>query len=401
MSENITMEEKIIPKSLPPRWDMAESIRNARLLLSYASETGIVLPPEIIKSIVEITHCQESQISSAELVEMETRFLQATEALAKAVSPVTVASLRASYEKRDDTSLIGRFRRLIWRSSPKISLAALSVRRFRLWALCTLILLLFVQIYWVIGFLLTADVAKTLAQDEADKVKKELLLLEQKQLNNRLDELRNAGRGVASNQNAMKRDVKILEVEMVKKLEEISAIDARRENSISTTDVDLLILNDWNRYWRWPVEFFGSFVRESSERSLKNGENAGIDPYQELLKSLKTAKFVLHALQIYLLPILYGLLGATTYVLRTLARKIRDLTYTPETDIGFRLRMNLGALSGLAIVWFIKDGGNVQLPLASLSQFAIAFLAGYSVELLFTAMDRFVTVFSDNAKKEK
>ncbi|KAF0188692.1 MAG: hypothetical protein FD168_1492 [Desulfobulbaceae bacterium] len=395
------MEEKISPKSVPPRWDMTEPIRNARLLLFYASDTGIILPPEIIKSIVEITHCHESEISAAELVEMETKFLQATEALAKAVSPVTVASLRAGYDKRDDTSLIGRFRGFIWRSSPKTSLAALSVRRFRLWALCTLILLLFVQIYWVIGFLLTADVAKTLAQDEADKIKKELLLLEQKQLNDRLDELRSAGKGIASDQNAMKRDLKILEDEMVKKLEEISAIDARRENSISTTDVDLLILNDWNGYWRWPVEFLGGFVSESSERSLNTAETAVFDSYQELLKSLKTATFVLHALQIYLLPILYGLLGATTYVLRTLARQIRDLTYTPESDIGFRLRMNLGALSGLAIVWFIKDGGNVQLPLASLSQFAVAFLAGYSVELLFTAMDRFVSVFSDNPKKEK
>jgi len=395
------MEAKNGPKSVPPRWDMTEPIRNARLLLFYASDTGIILPPEIIKSIVEITHCHESEISAAELVEMETKFLQATEALAKAVSPVTVASLRAGYDKRDDTSLIGRFHGFIRRSSPKTSLAALSVRRFRLWALCTLILLLFVQIYWVIGFLLTADVAKTLAQDEADKIKKELLLLEQKQLNDRLDELRSAGKGIASDQNAMKRDLEILEDEMVKKLEEISAIDARRENSISTTDVDLLILNDWNGYWRWPVEFLGGFVSESSERSLNTAETAVFDPYQELLKSLKTATFVLHALQIYLLPILYGLLGATTYVLRTLARQIRDLTYTPESDIGFRLRMNLGALSGLAIVWFIKDGGNVQLPLASLSQFAVAFLAGYSVELLFTAMDRFVSVFSDNPKKEK
>lgn len=85
-------------------------------------------------------------------------------------------------------------------------------------------------------------------------------------------------------------------------------------------------------------------------------------------------------------------------MLRTLAVQIRSLTYTPESDICLRLRMNLGALSGLAIVWFIKEGDS-QLPFASLSQFAIAFIAGYSVELLFAAMDRFISAFSGNSKE--
>ena len=115
--------------------DMDDQIRNAQLLLSYASESGINLPLETIESIVRMKHYRDGVQPPPDLVELESHFLQATEMLAKAVSPVTVASLRASYDKQDDTSLAGRFNTYILRTPKPVSLASLSVRHFRLWAL--------------------------------------------------------------------------------------------------------------------------------------------------------------------------------------------------------------------------------------------------------------------------
>jgi len=60
--------------------------------------------------------------------------------------------------------------------------------------------------------------------------------------------------------------------------------------------------------------------------------------------------------------------------------------------------MQLGALGGLAIGWFYKpEAGNIG---SSLSPFALAFLAGYSVEVLFFAMDKFVFAFSGKVGQE-
>ncbi|RJX27364.1 MAG: hypothetical protein C4531_13870 [Desulfurivibrio sp.] len=370
-----------------------EQLRNAELLLAYASETGITLPRETIENIIRLKHFSDSGQPAPDPVAMETSFLQATEALAKAVSPVTVASLRASYDKQDDTSLTGHFRSKILRSPRLVSQAALSVRRFRFWALGTLILLLVVQTYWVVGSSVTTDVTTTLDQVEKDRSQQALLRRESEAIEEKIREYQGGRSGRAT---APAVDVGQLEAEHARKLNELTTVDARLKNYEQSTELNFEILNNWNEYWRRPIRFFGRLI---GSRPLEDSGNEGADdPYLPLLKSLKTAQFAIYSLQIYLLPILYGLLGAITYVLRTLAVQIRSLTYTPESDICLRLRMNLGALSGLAIVWFIKEGDS-QLPFASLSQFAIAFIAGYSVELLFAAMDRFISAFSDSSKE--
>jgi hypothetical protein len=76
--------------------------------------------------------------------------------------------------------------------------------------------------------------------------------------------------------------------------------------------------------------------------------------------------------------------------------QIKSLTYTSESNIGYRLRMVLGALAGLSIAWFIQPTGDAAelKAFATLSPFAIAFLAGYGVELLFSAMDRLIGAFT-------
>jgi hypothetical protein len=109
--------------------------------------------------------------------------------------------------------------------------------------------------------------------------------------------------------------------------------------------------------------------------------------------------FMLIILQSYILPVLYGLLGASVYVLRTIAREISEVTYTG--DRGHLLRLALGTLSGLIIGWFVflLPGQSI---VTSISPLALAFIVGYNTEILFALMDRVIAVFTkDPEEKQK
>lgn len=99
-------------------------------------------------------------------------------------------------------------------------------------------------------------------------------------------------------------------------------------------------------------------------------------------------QFVLTILQSYLLPILYGLLGAGTSVLRSLSRRIKNVTYSEEVGIQHLLSVSLGALAGIVVGWFsFLIGNGTTTFLGSVSPLAIAFLVGYNIELFFSRMD--------------
>ena len=91
----------------------------------------------------------------------------------------------------------------------------------------------------------------------------------------------------------------------------------------------------------------------------------------------------------FLLPVLYGMLGAIAFVLRRLSDD-QEVVRDPRNR--YSLRVPIGALSGLAAGWLLQPtAGTVT---SSLSPFALAFVAGYSAELVFAAMDRIVGAFA-------
>jgi hypothetical protein len=93
-------------------------------------------------------------------------------------------------------------------------------------------------------------------------------------------------------------------------------------------------------------------------------------------------------------------LGAFVFILRKLAAKVKKITYTKESNINYGLRLHLGALAGLAIGWFATPENSMSWTFSSLSPLAIAFLAGYGVELLFTIMDRLINPTRDTASSK-
>ena len=98
----------------------------------------------------------------------------------------------------------------------------------------------------------------------------------------------------------------------------------------------------------------------------------------------------------FVLPMLYGLLGACAFVLRKLSDEIDKLTYANDARVRYSLRLNIGLLTGLAVGWFIKPGSG-DATLISLSPLALAFIAGYGSDLFFVALDKIVQAFNPSS----
>jgi len=230
-----------------------------------------------------------------------------------------------------------------------------TVSFYQKWSVFILVLLLMLQIYWLVGSMRFTSIAELPKKIEE--------LTEQLEL----EESR-----VPTEKRTDSREIMALE-------KEISRYDYLIRESLDK-------LTTWN-----PTQIF-KFSEKESSKDIKNGPVWG-----RLDLQMKDVRFVLEVMQIYILPLLYGLLGASAYVLRSLNTEIRDLTYVVESNISYRLRIQLGALSGLAIGWFTIPETSSSVSSSSfgtLSPLALAFLAGYSVEILFSGMDRLISKFS-------
>jgi len=87
---------------------------------------------------------------------------------------------------------------------------------------------------------------------------------------------------------------------------------------------------------------------------------------------------------------LLGLLGACTYVYREFDSAVRSCTLNGSEGVHGVLRMLLGAILGglLGLIW--TGGQGVRLEGVTLSLGAIAFVVGFSVEIVFRILDRVV-----------
>lgn len=316
-----------------------EYVDEAQLLLAYAARNGLDIDKTVVTDIVQAKRWLDQQEWNAE---REIHFWTAFNTLAKKVHPVSVASLKATHSFRAGKA---------YADSP----AKQTVSFYQKWSVFILVLLLMLQIYWLVGSMRFTSIAELPKKIEE--------LTEQLEL----EESR-----IPTEKRTDSREIMALE-------KEISRYDYLIRESLDK-------LTTWN-----PTQIF-KFSEE------KVSENTSKEPvWGRLDLQMKDVRFVLEVMQIYILPLLYGLLGASAYVLRSLNTEIRDLTYVVESNISYRLRIQLGALSGLAIGWFTIPETSSSVSSSSfgtLSPLALAFLAGYSVEILFSGMDRLISKFS-------
>jgi hypothetical protein len=82
-----------------------------------------------------------------------------------------------------------------------------------------------------------------------------------------------------------------------------------------------------------------------------------------------------------LVPLLFGSIGASTYVLRLISDQIRESSFSATSPVRHSVRVLLGTLAGFAV-----GLGGIATS-AGLTTAAVAFVAGYSVEPVFATMD--------------
>ncbi len=98
----------------------------------------------------------------------------------------------------------------------------------------------------------------------------------------------------------------------------------------------------------------------------------------------------------YLLPVFAALLGVTVYILRTASADMQALSFRAYNSGIYSNRLALGVVGGIAISWFsVTDTTGI---VGSITPAALAFLVGYSVEVLYNILDSLVKALGANPK---
>lgn len=356
--------------ALPMHRTLQHAVEDGQLLLAYASRAGLGTDQGIVKTIVNAKKLLDDGAAEDASNEAEAEFWSALDKLARHVRPASIASIRATTELYPDQSVVRYWASFFTRRGGRerlVSDAIIAVRRTRFWSLVWLLVLLLAQIYWVIGSTVTKDIPNLL--QKADGLVEAKNGLEKKVI-------------AEKREPADDPDIQGLEAELDKVNEEMGT--------------NYEILEKWNKVWQLPVSLLGWIEKLLSGGSPANTFANTPGPYTRLQKSLITAQFTLTAMTLYLLPLLYGLLGAFTFVLRSLSIETQRLTYSRASNTKYRLRIYMGALAGLVVVWFVpvESAPTSTTFLKALTPLALAFLAGYSVEILFAGLDRLVNAFT-------
>jgi hypothetical protein len=114
----------------------------------------------------------------------------------------------------------------------------------------------------------------------------------------------------------------------------------------------------------------------------------------ESYNGFEAATTVANRLNDVYLPLLLGWLGAQAFILRRMSKEISDRTFAPGSAFGHIARVGLGALAGLASVWLLSAQAVGGAQWANLPVWALAFVAGYGIELVFAFMDRIINAFT-------
>ena len=346
-----------------------EAAKDAKLLLAYAARNGIDLDADIVTSITRsVAAIRDRSLTPEEEADFWLQF----NALSKQVEPVNVSSLRATVDWHGEP--VG----LRWpggKGRRKLSLAGLEIRRYRFWAVFALVLLLFTQIYFLIGSAIVENISTLPTKINELKV-----------------EIASISPQVVGIQTVLEDSVR------TETAFDQAAMDQKRLNLVGDQrelqdrlNASYSVLRSWNRMWH------GIFFVATAGFAFAPKDNAEADKssdiYDRYNVDFQTANFTLKALKLYLLPLLYGLLGGCAYVLRTVSQEIRNSTYSADSRVQYQLRLYLAAVAGMAIGWFLTPE-NTAAVFSSVPPLAVAFLAGYSVEILFAAMDSFVSAFT-------
>ena len=331
--------ETIVEKRQPSAsYLLQRAVEDAYYLHSYSITTGKKIPDEVSKTIITFKQQYDAGADSAIDPNLEAEFSRAYRELAAQMAPVTVESLRDTEEVHFDAKL-SFVKQLVFSRSRQVAF---------LLPLVAIVLILLILSCEIIQAIFIPGLQKIAANDQ------------------KINELRTGA-----------TDMKVV-------------LDQTDRLNKDTVD----ILTNLNATWK-SLPLLPRIAKpvDLDEPQKDETESEKADRDGRKLVPMRPKFAILIEVLNRLLPILYGALGATAYLLRKLIPYINDRTFNKKQAESSSVRICLGMLSGIAIQWFFTGGQQTQLFERSLSTSAMAFLAGYSVELLFNMMDRFTQSF--------
>jgi hypothetical protein len=388
---------------------------DAQILLSYVTRNGLQedkkIDDETILTLIATRERLRTGVFDSQTE--EAKFRKHYGIIAKAAAPVTVVSLRDSLTTERRRRWFTLFLLQEQKARPIAEIACL---RYRNYAFLTLVALLIFQIYWTIS---SAILNKTDALiSEINKAPTEAVYLAQEAV--RQDAIK------AANQQKTAETTSPKPIPAQTNPAPTGPTDARTDKTqltldelvsrLAELDANYVMLNGLMKpmaliFFRQTLPAFELIPTADTEKSqqqkdepAKNAKAIFIpSPFQTQSATIRTvAGQVIDVMQKWLLPLLYGALGAMVFVVRTLSLQARDRLFRREGIVFLILRVFLGAISGLAIGWFWNQTPQTPttagpMSLATLSPFALAFIAGYGVELFFTLLDKIISTFTNKA----
>jgi hypothetical protein len=351
-------------------------LESARLMLVYAAGQGIDLPKDMVLTLSNaIEGASGYDGRSVQPVDF---WLQFT-ALAKMLSPVTPESLRCCVRTANDLGPGGA-----------------AARRYNRSGYAVLLLLFFAQAYW---FVLTSTLDRFNAYQDIVRQHEYAQAVTRAMLRAAL------GREPTDDEIARERDKTSGTIaDLTGSLGTANPNLKAPKSPLSTGDINYVVASQ-----KATLDAIAHVAGWASwlmnPKYLESGDAFFVNVRAKNLRDLQAARFLVDLLNRYVLPILYGLAGASLYVTRSVAAEIRRAVYTSSSDVGFTLRFLLGGIAGLATAWLVLPptaASTVTDPspaLAILWPLMLSFMAGYAVEILFSLVDRVIAALTAASPK--
>jgi len=172
-----------------------------------------------------------------------------------------------------------------------------------------------------------------------------------------------------------------------KDLPSVPPIPGNQQTPIPTIDFNNLDLQSLLNIYFKDIRTFTSIIR------------VDFDPLAPVDYSfyIYRLRHIMSALGLWVLPALYGMLGAVIFHMRRLI----DPRVPNPSWLQFTYRILLGGFAGIILIWFWTPSPQKlsQPSFATLTSFGLAFLIGFSTDVFFQALDRFVTYVSQAVGK--
>ena len=131
--------------------------------------------------------------------------------------------------------------------------------------------------------------------------------------------------------------------------------------------------------------------------SLKGPDGARFDLFNRV--TIDVQRNINLLLADFLIPALASFLGVAVYIIRDTTQRLESVSMSPMDEVAYWPRIILGLIAGLTIGWLMPSAGllppgdgaggseAVVATVGSLSKTAVAFVVGYSIEVLFNLLD--------------